>query len=753
MDAQTLQLLTWLIPAMPILAFFIIALVAHRSRTLSWIIAWIAMFASLVMSWTVALNVLARGVHALEEHPVQLSSMVDWLPVGDFFQNQWFRMGVVVDPLGAIMLLMVATATTMIFIYSVGYHNWGHGLGKHKGEPQHDMTEEPLLARFFGYMCLFAGSMLLLVVADNLLLLFIGWELMGFCSYSLIGFWYAREYPDPAEMDIPRIPPRKAAIKAFMTTRVADVVMLLGIVFMWTTFGTLNFSEAFTSEAIQNAISAIGFVGLGAMTLMLFTGTVGKSAQWPLHVWLPDAMEGPTPVSAIIHAAAMVSAGIYMLLRIFPLVAITIEGAPWVGWVIAGIGAFTAIMAATIAVAQYDVKAVLAYSTITQLGFMVAAIGLGAYVAAAFHLITHAFFKALLFLASGSVIHGMEHGAVHVHDHHNDPQDMRHMGGLRHKMPITFWTFLIGGLALSGFPFITAGFWSKDEIFADAWYQWSHDEKILALIVFITLAAAALLTAFYTMRQISLTFLGKPRTEMADHASESSRFMTIPLMVLSVFAIAVGWLGIPDYFLGTDGVFYNFFHHYVGAQYYHLMDELYGLNLVAHKIESLPWSWVPLITSIVVALGGLALGWLVYARRPLQTGQTDPMVNTLGPAHRFLNNKWGWDQLYNTLFVRPTVWFSENVAYDVIDRGIIDNILHLIARVFYTMGAYAKRFEEAVISGGVDWIKDRFLAGARWFRYLQTGKIQEYALISVILATALAVVLLLINSGLIDNIF
>jgi len=753
MNEQTLELMTWLIPALPILAFFIIALVAHRNRTLSWVIAWIAIMSSLVLSWTVSLNVLTSSLHELEEHPVQISSTIDWLPLGDYYQGEWLQIGVAVDPLTAIMLLMVSTATTMIFIYSVGYHNWGHGLGKHKGEPQHDMTEEPLLARFFGYMCLFGGAMLMLVVSDNLLLLFIAWEIMGFCSYALIGFWYAREYPDPKDMPIPRIPPRKASIKAFMTTRVADVVMLLGIVFMWTAFGTMNFSQAFTAEKFQEVIAIIGPVGLAIMTLMIFTGTVGKSAQWPLHVWLPDAMEGPTPVSAIIHAAAMVSAGIFMLLRIFPMIAVSLEATPWTGLIIAGIGAFTAIMAATIAVAQYDVKAVLAYSTISQLGFMVAAIGLGAYVAAVFHLITHAFFKALLFLASGSVIHGMEHGALHAHDHHHDPQDMRYMGGLCKKMPVTFWTFLIGGLALAGFPLITAGFWSKDEIFADAWYQWSHDQKTLALVVFVTLAVAALLTAFYTMRQISLTFLGKPRTELAEHASESSRFMTIPLVILSIFAVAVGWSGISDRFLGTSDIFYNFFHHYAGAQYFHLFEELYEMGLVSHKIESLPWSWMPLITSLVVALGGLALGWLVYARRPLEKGQQDLMVNALCPVHRFLNNKWGWDGLYDKLFIKPTIWFSERVAYELIDKRIIDGILHFIARTTYKIGAYLKLFEEKVISGGLDRVKDLFLSVSREFRYLQTGKIQEYALISVFIATALAVVILLINSGWLVNLF
>lgn len=746
MSDETLTLMTWLIPAGPLLAFFLIVLFTNRSRTLSWMLAWAGVFSSLILGWIVALRVMFEDVHHLEEHPVVVASAIDWLPVGDFFQGTWLRMGVAVDPLTAVMLIMVTFAVTMIFIYSVGYHNWGAPLGKILGVPNH-LQEEPLLSRFFAYMSLFAGGMLVLVVADNLLLLFVGWEIMGFTSYSLISFWHARNYhlgPD----DIPHIPPRAAGVKAFMTTRIADVVMLLGIVWFYRAFGTLNFSEAFSAHSLEEAAARIGAVSLGVMALLIFTGTVGKSAQWPLHVWLPDAMEGPTPVSAVIHAAAMVSAGVYLIVRIFPLIAVGMgpEGSPAVSLTIAGIGAFTALMAATIAVAQYDVKGVLAYSTISQLGFMVAAIGVGGYVAAAFHLITHGFFKALLFLASGSVIHGMEHGAHHVHDHHTDPQDMRFMGGLRHKMPATFWTFLIGGLALSGFPIITAGFWSKDEILAEAWYGWSGDGNVLPLVVFVMLSLAAFLTAFYTMRQISLTFLGKPRSPLAEHAHESSRLMVVPLVLLSVFAIGAGWFGIPEKFpvLGPL-VNNNFFHHFVGATIYEPMKALYAAGLVAHPIQTLPKSYVPLIVSVVVALGGLFVGWLVYARKPLVAEQQDPLVAPLGPLHVFLNRKWYWDELYQALFIRPTVFFSEKVAYEVLDKGIIDGFLHLVARAFYRFGQAMKRTEELVFGDAVDWVKDQFLAMTKVSRQLQTGKIQEYVLVSVLIVVVLTAVILAVN--------
>ena len=752
MSQETLQTLTWLIPVGPLLVFFLIVLFTKHNRTLSWMLAWAGVIGALVLSWTIAFNMFGTYLsddishpHELLEHPVQIASSIDWLPIGDYAEGTWLQMGVSVDPLTAVMLFMVSLAVVMIFIYSVGYHNYGAPPGKERGTPNHGQ-EEPMFSRFFALMSLFAGAMLLLVVSDNLLMLFIGWEIMGFCSYSLIGFWYAREYHlEPGA--IPHIPPRKAAIKAFMTTRVADVVMMLGIVYFYRTFGTLNFSQALSAGSLEHAAMEIGVGMLGVMALLIFTGTVGKSAQWPLHVWLPDAMEGPTPVSATIHAAAMVSAGVYLIVRIFPLIAVAIEGTG-AGWVIAGIGAFTALMAATIAVAQNDVKGVLAYSTISQLGFMVAAIGIGAYIAAAFHLITHAFFKALLFLASGSVIHGMEHGAEHVHDHHTDPQDMRYMGGLRQKMPITFWTFLIGGMSLSGLPFITAGFWSKDEIFADAWYLFSHDGSAIGLFVLVMLAIAAFLTAFYTTRQISMTFLGKPRTPLAEHAHESNGFMTFPLVVLSAFALLAGFVGIPDNFLGTEGVFVNMYHHFVGATIEEPIAELYELHLVGHKIETLPWSWEPLIISLIVALGGILVGYLIYGRKPLTKGQEDPLIRPLGPLHGFLQNKWYWDELYQAVLIRPVVYFSEVIVFEVMDKGIIDGIIHFVARAFYAVGRGAKATEEAVFGRAVDWVKDQFLAMTREVRQLQTGKIQEYVLVSGLIAAALAfMIIFLINYG------
>jgi NADH-quinone oxidoreductase subunit L len=552
--------------------------------------------------------------------------------------------------------------------------------------------------------------MYLLVVSDNLLTLFVGWEIMGLCSYLLIGFWYGKATA------------RAAMIKAFITTRIGDMFMLLGIAYLYSIAGTLNYREILYNEQFLSQLAATpaigGFLGLsaaGLIGLLLFLGAVGKSAQWPLHVWLPDAMEGPTPVSAMIHAATMVSAGVYMVIRIFPILT--------AGWhhgdpltptlmVITFIGSFTAIFAATIALAQNDIKRVLAYSTISQLGFMIAALGIGAYVAATFHLITHAFFKALLFLGSGSVIHGMEHGVLHS-GKHVDPQNMWNMGGLRHRMPITFWTFLIGGFALAGVPLVTAGFWSKDEILADAF---GHQH----FAVFLVLAVAALMTAFYTMRQITLTFLGEPRTEAARHAHETPPTMTYPLIVLAFFAVAAGWVGIPENFPGLGTLIPGWFNQFVEAT-------------VPEQLGHIEFSFLPLLTSFVVSLGGLFLGWMVY--KGAQTGEPDPLQKPLGFFYPILQNKYYFDEAYDFLFVRPAYWLSETFSFRWLDRGIIDGILHGIAWVPAHIGVFLRRYIDGpVINGFGDLVGEGVKLFGRRFRFIQTGNVQQYMLMALVFA-------------------
>ena len=446
------------------------------------------------------------------------------------------------------VLFFVAWTVLMIFVYSIGYHNFGQPVGDHDqaGLPPHGATVqegghphlvpsiEPMYSRFFAFISLFAFGMLVLVLSDNLLTLFVGWEIMGLCSYLLIGFWYAK----PSARD--------AAVKAFMTTRIGDVFMLLGIVFVYSATGTLQFREIFQPQVLHTLASVptpiLGLSAAGLIGLLLFIGTIGKSAQFPLHVWLPDAMEGPTPVSAMIHAATMVSAGVYMAIRVFPILSLD----PRTMTIVAFIGAFTALFAASIAVAQNDIKRVLAYSTISQLGYMVAALGAGAYVAAAFHLVTHAFFKALLFLGSGSVIHGMEHGVFHSGEHVDAARHVQHGRPAAKDAALHSGHFLRVVSPSPAFPLVTAGFWSKDEIFASTFN--GH------LAVFVTLAAAAFLTAFYTMRQITLTFLGEPRTAAAAHAQETVWTMTFPLIVLAVFALGFGWVGIPEQFPVLGGL-------------------------------------------------------------------------------------------------------------------------------------------------------------------------------------------------------
>ncbi|NWG18070.1 MAG: NADH-quinone oxidoreductase subunit L, partial [Chloroflexi bacterium] len=606
-------------------------------------------------------------------------------------------------------------------------------------------------------IALFAGAMLTLVVADNVLLMFVGWEVMGLCSYMLIGFWFEKESA------------YKAAIKAFITTRVADVLMLLGIAYLYAETGTLSFRAILYNEEVLHHLATtpallLGGLGLSASALIgifLIIGTIGKSAQFPLHVWLPDAMEGPTPVSAMIHAAAMVSAGIYAIIRMYPL--FEAGGHPHQGeltaplMLMALIGSFTAIFSATIAVAQNDVKRVLAYSTISQLGFMMAALGIGAYIAAAFHLITHAFFKALLFMASGAVIHGMEHGEHHAHEHGHDthhaehethdeahhheehhtfdPQDMMNMGGLRKTMPVTFYTFLIGGLSLAGFPLLTAGFWSKDEILADAYLGLSSGFGPHAL-VFVLLALAAFLTAFYTMRQLGLTFMGEARTPAAEHANLGqgvvSFTMTLPLIILAFFAIFAGFVGVPPEFPVFGAIFSPETNPFFGFVKYTLLPEM--------QPEKPPFNWIPVLTSFTVALGGLGLGYLVYWRKPLKAGQPDPLVAFLGPVHTVLKNKYYLDEVYAAVFIRPFRWFSEVVVVGFLDRNLIDGFLHLVARVATWVGELFKLLNTWLIDGVGDGIPELIAMFGAWFRRIQTGRVQQYLLLIAIAAILIGLI-------------
>ena len=747
--------LPWLIPLAPLLAFFVITLLSNKAKMISATDHeygghhpdYEGMKVPVVARWSRILSVLIGIAGALIAWVLAWTSVADALGKPHFgeqvFANSlaWmqsgpinFRMGVLVDPLTAVMLIVVPLAVMMIFIYSIGY-----------------MAQDPRQARFFALISLFAAAMLTLVVADNLLLLFVGWEVMGLCSYMLIGFWFEKESA------------YRAAIKAFMTTRVADVLMLLGIVYLYASTGTLSFRAILYDAAVLEKLSAtpailLGGWGLSAAALIgvfLIIGTVGKSAQFPLHVWLPDAMEGPTPVSAMIHAAAMVSAGIYSIIRLYPLLAAGADAhhghysLPMI--LLIALGGGTALFAATIAVAQDDVKRVLAYSTISQLGFMAAALGIGAYIAAAFHLLMHAFFKALLFMASGSVIHGMEHGEHHVHEHSEgddgghgfDPQNMMNMGGLRHKMPVTFLTFLIGGLSLAGFPLVTAGFWSKDEILADAWYGVTHGYAG-HIFVFVVLVLAAFITAFYTMRQLGLTFMGQARTEEAKHANLGrgvvSFTMTLPLLILAFFAVVAGFVGVHTGFPVLGQIFspqYNPFHHFVGPT---LLDEP----------ASLTFNIVPVLFSFAVAIGGIGAGWWLYWRRPLRAGQKDPLINILGEnLYGLLREKYRLDEGYQWLFIRPARWLSDVVADRFLDRTVIDGVLHALARAFTWLGDLLKVLNSWLIDGVGDGLPEGIVRVGGQLRRIQTGNIQQYLLYVVVamilLGTVVAVAMTAAN--------
>lgn len=616
------------------------------------------------------------------QHEAVIIHFADWINIGTL-QIPWaFR----VDTLSVTMMLVVSGVGTLIHIYAAGYMHYDV---RYKGDVNS-------YQRFFIYLNLFIAFMMVLVSGDNYLMLFVGWEGVGLCSFLLIGFWYTKN-PDGSEGTANSY----AARKAFVANRVGDFGFLMAMFTIFWAVGSLQFDAV---------IAGIGDIPEGvilAITLFLLLGVAGKSAQIPLYVWLPDAMAGPTPVSALIHAATMVTAGVYLVVRSAPLFAASHTAQT----VVAFVGAATALFAATIAVGQYDIKKVLAYSTVSQLGFMVAAVGMGAYVAGMFHLVMHAFFKALLFLGSGSVILAVERGHHPLgdddNDHHDndqhesfDPQDMRNMGGLRDKIPVTFWTYIMGTLALAGIP-IFAGFFSKDEILTDALNE--------NMGVYILLTLAAFLTAFYMGRQIWLVFFGKPRSHAAEKAVESPRTMTIPLVILAGLSVFGGFLNFP-----------------ATHQFTNWLEDTLGHDL-AHATE---FNWTVALSSTALALLAIYISWLIYGRKPLETGQPDPLRKGLGPLFVGMHNKWYVDELYDLIIIRPYQWLARFFA-DTVDWRFWHDFVHdsLLAKGFRSFARFlANPVDLGVIDGLANGLAKFVQGSATSLSFIQTGFVRNYAL-------------------------
>ncbi|MGC1379033.1 MAG: NADH-quinone oxidoreductase subunit L [Anaerolineales bacterium] len=631
-----------------------------------------------------ALTIAPAAAFAAVVSPV--SGPLAWIHVGALQIDWAFR----VDTLSAMMMLVVSGVGTLIHIYAIGYMR----------EDVRFKGDAGRYGRFFVFLNLFIAAMMVLVSGNSYLMLFVGWEGVGLCSFLLIGFWYEMDTlgrPSWANSD--------AAKKAFIVNRIGDFGFLVAAFLMFTQFHSLQFDEVF--KAAQTADPAL----ILAITIFLLIGVTGKSAQIPLYVWLPDAMAGPTPVSALIHAATMVTAGVYLVTRSAPIFSLSHNAQVMVSTV----GALTALFAATIAVGQYDIKKVLAYSTISQLGFMVAAVGMGGYVAGMFHLATHAFFKALLFLSAGSVILGMERGHHHLehsnhavkdwnNGHHGetaevfDPGDMRNMGGLRKQMPVTFWVYIIGALALAGI-WPLAGFWSKDEILAEA-------SKNFPLVYWL-LIAAAFLTAFYMGRQVWMVFFGQPRHEVAGHAEESPLIMTIPLMVLAALAVFGGLLNLP----GLDTL-----HKWLAG--------------TIKGIEPGQFNLTVAVLSTVLALAAIGLSWLLYQRKPLEAGQPDPLKKWLGPVFTGMEHKWFVDEIYQFVFADRyddlALFLAQTLDWDFWHNWLHDSV---IARGFV---GFARFLADPVDLGFVDrisyWLSDLIRNSSEALRRLQNGFVRSYAL-------------------------
>lgn len=613
-----------------------------------------------VLSFLLACSAFVKLLSSPAEQRFLIDRFYTWIPLGTFEVNVSFW----VDPLSVIMILVVSGIGGLIHFYSIGY-----------------MHEDRSFWRYFAYLNLFTFSMLLLVTADNVLLMFVGWEGVGLCSWALIGFWYTDHTNT------------RAGNKAFIVNRVGDFGFILGVFLLyWTLSDQGHASLAFRDiDAHATLLANVELWGVSVATLvtfLLFVGATGKSAQIPLYVWLPDAMQGPTPVSALIHAATMVTAGAYMIARlntVFSLAPATLE-------IIAFIGAATALFAATIAVAQTDIKRVLAYSTISQLGYMFLAMGVGAYAAGVFHLFTHAFFKACLFLGSGSIIHGLQ-----------GEQDMRRMGGLRTHMPATFWTFTVGVLAIAGTPFL-AGFFSKDAILWQAYSSTLGSTTLWAVGVFV-----AGLTAFYMFRQYFLVFFGECRAEhhVIEHVHESPRTMTTPLWILAVGSVLAGYIGLPEFAGGSllDHWLEPVIHGHGGGNGHHSLGLELGL----------------MGTSILFAGVGLLIAAALYFYR---TPRPERMGDSADFFSRILYNKYYVDEVYQFVFVGGLMLLSRIGA--AFDRYVIDTIVDGTAKITVLISSFNGLFDRYIVDMLVNAVANITFAIGNNFRRLQTGNINTY---------------------------
>ena len=634
-----------LIPFLPLAAFFINILFGRNLiRDKAHWVAILAVFGSWVVSvMTVAEVLQGRTINR---------DLYTWISSGTFKVS----VGFLVDQLTAVMLVVVTTCSTLIHIYSAGYMHGDKGY-----------------YRFFAYMSLFTFSMLMLVMANNFLQLYFGWEAVGLCSYFLIGFWFEKKSASDAGK------------KAFIVNRFGDFGFGIGVIMIFLSLGTLHYAPVFESvntlvgQTVKIHLLGLEFDLITFIALLLFCGAVGKSAQIPLHVWLPDAMEGPTPVSALIHAATMVTAGVFMVARCNPIFSLS----PFAMGTVALVGAVTSLFAATIGLVQNDIKRIVAYSTVSQLGYMFLACGVGAYSAGIFHLYTHAFFKALLFLCAGSVMHAMA-GEL----------DLQKMGGLRKYMPVTYGTMLIASLSIAGVPGL-AGFFSKDEIL---WLAYSGPSPV-GKFVWAIGTFVAFLTAFYSFRLIFLTFHGKFRGthEQEHHLHESPKVMTVPLILLCVGAVAAGWVGIPHLLGG-------------GAHFTEFMKPVLG-HLEGHGTHA--DEWLVMAISVVAGFSGIGLAAFVYLR---EGNLAAKITQKFSGIHRVLWNKYYVDELYDLIIVRPTIWVARSVIVGVTDGKIIEGVVN-----------------------GVPSLIGRF---SSLLRSVQTGMVQQYA--AVMAMGALVVIALVL---------